>query len=625
MRISFIKNYNYNNGSINKKPSFGRKPYAEEMKVYTASINEGLEILGKQIDLILHNASAPAIKSENTGIGSLLSQTVKKKLFPFLKQHSFSHIQQEPNNFRKAFDNSPYSPEADTKNIFMIPLEKLASDEYGNILSKESFARIVNNNPNPDRVNYPYVRKNYDDALREAFQNSKKNTDLTREFNKYKSEKEAQLEQSAIFHLLSKENNYKNWQDWPEIDRTLYVNSETASSKARIAELKDKYKDEYDLYLFEQMILDRECTNLNNYSKKIGISIIGDFPVASSAVEEWVNQKLFLPDVALGSPPDCFTPDGQRWGFKYYNPDEIFNKDGSLGKAGKILKRKYESYFESFPGGIRIDHIIGLIDPFIYNIKSSKMTPLNSGRIYSIPNGPYQKHGDEEYANILSKIVLPAGKRYGVDKSSIICEGPTGSEDCGVVTDPVKIVINKLNLGGIAVTQYGYRGSQISPNSTIMLGSHDNQSFLEFIENLFRQKKPEEFLPKTQFLAQDTIKKDPTQKEWDDYLNLIRNDKKAFLTASFTELFASPAKRIQIFFTDLFGIAKTYNRPGTIEGNWELRLGENFEEQYYKAVQEGKAPNLAKAIANAMKHRGIDKDNPELMKNLETSAKILDE
>lgn len=623
MQISFINNYN--NTGLNNKPSFGRKPDISEMKVYTSAISEGLGILGKQVDLILHNASAPAVKSENTGIGSLFSNTVKNKLFPFLKQHAFSHIQQEPNCLRKAFDNSPYSPEADTKNIFMIPLEKLASDEYENVLSKETFDRIVNGNPSLDRVNYSYVRKNYEEALREAFKNSKKHVELTRQFNEYKNSKEAQLEQSAIFHLLSKENSYKNWQDWPELDRTLYVDKELKNSKARIAELKGKYKDEYDLYLFEQMILDKETSKLNDFAKNQGISIIGDFPVSSSAVEEWVNQKLFLPDVALGSPPDCYTQDGQRWGFKYYKPDEIFNKDGSLGKAGKILKKKYESYFANFPGGIRIDHVIGLIDPFIYNIKSAKMTPQNSGRIYSIPNGRYQKHSVDEYANILSKIVLPAGKKYGVDKSSIIFEGPTGCEDFGVVTDPVKIVINKLKLGGIAVTQFGYRGSKTSSNSTIMIGSHDNQSFLEFIENLFIQKKPEDFLQKTQYLAQDTIKKDATQKEWDDYLDLIRNNKKAFLNASFTELFASPAKRVQIFFTDLFGIAKTYNKPGTIEGNWELRLGENFEEQYYNSVREGKAPNLAKAIANAIKHRGLDKNNIELIKNLEVSAKILDE
>ena len=112
--------------TISQSPTFAQKPNAKQMKVYTKSVNQGLELLGKQVDLILHNASAPAVSSENTGIGSLFSKTVVTKLFPFLKEHGFSGIQQEPNGLRKSMDNSPYAPESNAKNIFMIPLEKLA-------------------------------------------------------------------------------------------------------------------------------------------------------------------------------------------------------------------------------------------------------------------------------------------------------------------------------------------------------------------------------------------------------------------------------------------------------------------------------------------------------------------
>ena len=55
---------------IGNTPSFGRKPNQQEMMVYTSSVNKGLQVLGKQVDLILHNASAPSVRSENTGIGS---------------------------------------------------------------------------------------------------------------------------------------------------------------------------------------------------------------------------------------------------------------------------------------------------------------------------------------------------------------------------------------------------------------------------------------------------------------------------------------------------------------------------------------------------------------------------
>lgn len=597
--------------AIAQSPTFGQKPNAKQMKVYTNSLNQGLELLGKQVDLILHNASAPAVSAENTGIGSLFSKTTVTKLFPFLKEHGISGIQQEPNGLRKAKDNSPYAPEASAKNIFMIPLEKLASDEYGNILSKATFNKIVANNPDKNDVDYDYVRKAYNVALKEAFNNGKN----SKEFIEFKQQNEEKYEQSAIFHLL---NELYDGKKWSSLDSTMYSTVDEVKANDRINELKSKYKNDYDFYIFNQMILEKENEKSNKLARETGVKIIGDLPVAQTAVDEWVNQKLFLKGKAIGCPPDYFSKDGQRWGFKYYDPEKIFNKDGSLGEAGEVLKKKYEDYFASFPGGIRIDHVIGLIDPFIYTTSAKKMTPQNSGRIYSV-EGKYKKNSLDEYAALLTKIIIPAAEKFGLNKSSIICE------DLGDATKPVQEIMKKLELSGISVTQFDHRGATTPQKNTIMIGSHDNQSFLEFVEGIFKNTKDKGFLRKTKLLAEDTAPMGATTKEKKQYREDIRKDKAKFIAASFAELFTSPARRVQIFFTDFFGIAKTYNRPGTKTGNWSLRLGENFESDYYKAVSEGKAPNFAKAIATALRQRGLDKGHEDLMRDLDNSAKILGE
>ena len=595
--------------AIGQTPAFGRKPNAKEMHVYTSSLNQGLELLGKQVDIILHNASAPSVKAENVGIGSLFSKTSVKKLFPFLKEHGISGVQQEPNGLRKAKDNSPYAPESSAKNILMIPLEKLTSKEYGHILSKETFEKIVANNPDKKNVDYDYVRSAYDIALKEAFNNAKE----SKEFLDFKAQKEAKYEQSAIFHILSTVNDGKKWS---ALDLGLYSTADKKKSAARIAELKEQYKNDYDFFIFNQMILEKENEKSNKLAQETGLKIIGDSPVAQTAVDEWVHKNLFLKGKAIGCPPDYFSKSGQRWGFKYYDPEKIFNKDGSLGEAGEVLKQKYEEYFASFPGGIRIDHVIGLIDPFIYTTASKKMTPQNSGRIYSI-EGKYKKHSLDEYAMLFTKIIMPAAEKYQLDKSSLICE------DLGDATKPVQEIMKKLELSGISVTQFDHRGATTPAKNTIMIGSHDNQSFLEYVESKFRNVKDKGFLRKTRLLARDTAPKDATTKEIKEYRENIRKDKRSFVAASFAELFTSPAKRVQIFFTDFFGIAKTYNRPGTSTGNWSLRLGENFEEDYYKAAAEGKAPNFANAVATALRQRGLDKGRDELMRNLDESAKII--
>ena len=195
----------------------------------------------------------------------------------------------------------------------------------------------------------------------------------------------------------------------------------------------------------------------------------------------------------------------------------------------------------------------------------------------------------------------------------------------GDATKPVQEIMKKLELSGISVTQFDHRGATTPAKNTIMIGSHDNQSFLEYVEGKFKNVKDKSFMHKTKLLAEDTAPLGATTAEKKQYREALRKDKSKFIAASFAELFTSPARRVQIFFTDLFGIAKTYNRPGTKKGNWSIRLGENFEKDYYKAVAEGKAPNFAKVIATALRQRGLDKGNYELMKNLDDSAKILGE
>jgi len=622
--------------------TFGRMPNQAEKYLYTSSLKRGLKLLDKQVDIIIHNSAAPSVEAENTGIGSLFSRTVQEKLIPFLKTHGFTGIQQEPNGLRKVGDPSPYAPESSAKNIFMIPLEKLTTKEYGKILPISVFKDIVSHGKLSESVNYQQANKDYDRALQIAYSNFRIGKVLKPEFEQFKAEHSEELEQAAMYRVLDRE--YKTpWTEWSDVDKYLYSPRNTKEkilTDCRLNILKSKYKKDIEFFEFQQFLIDLENKKSNELAEKSGIKIIGDSPVAQPTADEWVNQNLYLEGKAIGCPPDYFSPDGQRWGFRYFAPEKIFNKDGSLGEAGKILKKKYDKYFESFPGGLRIDHIIGLVDPFIYTVKDAKMTPQNSGRIYS--EGKYKKTA-EEYSDILEKIVLKSAEEHGFDKSSLICE------DLGEPNKPTQEVMKKLNLSGISVTQFDYRGKDTPAKNVIMLGSHDNQSFIEYTEAFFNKVKgkilPEDktvfeqikslfreeafdsdtkhFLNKTAMLAEDTAPYGSTKKEIKKYTQEIRKDKRKFMAASFAELFTSPAKRVQIFFADFWGIGKTYNKPGTTEGNWSLRIGSDFENDYYRAVSDGKAPNLAQAIATALRQRGLEKDNEQLLSDLDKSAKIL--
>ena len=131
---------NYNDNNSLSFVSFGRKPRPAEFKYYVPTIREGLKVLNKELGFIIHNQSAPSGPKFNSGIGSLLKKHAENLFIPFLATHGFSSIQQEPNYIRRVSDPSPYNPLSTSKNIYMIPIEKLASEDYNFLIDSNNIS-----------------------------------------------------------------------------------------------------------------------------------------------------------------------------------------------------------------------------------------------------------------------------------------------------------------------------------------------------------------------------------------------------------------------------------------------------------------------------------------------------
>ena len=195
------------------------------------------------------------------------------------------------------------------------------------------------------------------------------------------------------------------------------------------------------------------------------------------------------------------------------------------------------------------------------------------------------------------------------------------------MTENVKKVIQKLNLTGMSLTQFGYSGYDAPARNMIMLGGHDNKSYIEYTDELFAnasslEKGREKFIFKTHILGSDT---NIPNEDVNVYRENMRKDKSKFIAASFAELFTSAAQKVQIFFTDFFGIGETYNIPGTKEGCWELRVPENFEDLYYENLKKGTAFNAPEAIARAIRQKGTEFSNQhtKLLRKLDYFTRIL--
>lgn len=573
------------------------------------TIKKALTALGKKnFVFIMHNGSFPAAAGENTGFGTINSDGGKE--FINYAAGLFDAIQMGPAGKTKKSDSSPYTGTIFSNNPLFIDLKQLTTSKWHKILSEVTFNEIVENNPNKgkNRTSYSYITIKQSQAMMEAYKNFVKLNDkqLNKEFNKYKLENDSWLDKDSLYEAFSLENGSDYWPIWKnKQDKNIFnpkSNEEKIEFAKRIDEISKKYAQEIDEYKFEQFILYKQNLETRKLAESKNIKMIADRQVAFSDRDCWAYQSLFLEGWCLGCPPDYFSKDGQAWGFPVVNPEKLFNSDGSLGDAGILMKNLYKKMFHENPGGVRIDHIVGLIDPWVYKKGKKPMPEQGAGRLYSSPEHEELKKyaiakledldttltSDKEkrvktlteeqiklYGRFIEKIVIAAAKEEGLTKDSIVCE------DLGTLTNPVAAVMKDYDLLGMKLTQFTvpteeddpYRCKNITPRSWAMIGTHDNQPVTVWANSLIHTH--EGYLH-VKNLVDDLFSE---EQDKDSIIVKMTNDADFLKETKLVELFACKAENIQIFFTDFFNMKETYNVPGTSgDKNWSLRLPDNYKE-----------------------------------------------
>lgn len=574
-----------------------------------AVIKKALKALGKKnFVFIMHNGSFPAVEGENTGFGTINSNGGKN--FINYAAGLFDAIQMGPAGKTKSSDSSPYCGTIFSNNPLFIDLKELTTAKWYKILSEETFNQIVENNPNKDtnKTSYSYITKQQALALSEAYENFIKlnNAELNKEFENYKRENDSWLDKDSLYEALTIEHNTDYWPNWKSsVDKNLF-NPKSYEEKMeygkRIDEISKKYAKEIDEYKFIQFVLNKQNSETKKLADSKGIKMIADRQVAFSDRDSWAYQSLFLEGWCLGCPPDYFSKDGQAWGFPVIDPEKMYNSDGSLGEAGILMKNLYKKMFRENPGGVRIDHIVGLIDPWVYKSGKKPMPEQGAGRLYSSPEHPelskyaiakvedldqtltadkekrVKTLSDEQiklYGRLIEKIVIAAAEEEGLTKDAIVCE------DLGTLTNPVAAVMKKYELLGMRLTQFTvptepedpYRCKNITEKCWAMIGTHDNQPVNIWAKNMVNTH--------TGYLHVKNLVEDLFTEETDKDALIVKmtNDKEFLKETKLVELFASKAENLQIFFTDFFNMSQTYNTPGTSgDKNWSLRLPDNFEQ-----------------------------------------------
>ncbi len=596
MQIKRIQSYDIN---------FCRKLKENEKKPYNDAIEQGKKFLGiENVAMIIHGSCYPSI-NKDANIGSPYSKGAFK-LIEFEKLHGFNANQLGPIGKITAQNYSPYESKVFSRNNLFIDLYDLTQKEYANILSLETYNNVTYKNSiknaNYNITNFKEAFENYDIALNEAYfkfktllkENNPEAIRLNNEFTEFKTANGDRLFFDGVFKILSNIHRTDDFSKWDsELDKNLIkrLNHNDRAAQKRLELIVNRSGNKIEKNSFIQFIAEKQVREKTELRNKLDFKYINDLLVGFSKSELWANPNAFLKGYKLGCPYGGFGNGPQVWDIPVLDPQKLFNEDGSLGIAGQLLKDKIDYALKYFDN-IRVDHVLGLVDPYIYKensvIKIDKVVQRDKLEADNISNLP-KIDPQGNFKKVLKNIIIPAMKAHGIDPKDAVWE-----DLCTATPTFSNIFYNELKLPGITQLEWR-RGEYTSFDNWALVGSHDSVPALKM------DKKNSAW--NTDYLA-GFLNADPIHiKEKEEFKRKIDQNPIEHTKAKFVELFRT-AKNIQISFADFFGIDKVYNYGGQYnKSNWKLRLNNNFEDTYHKNLesQNPTALNMPEIIAMAVR------------------------
>ncbi len=651
MRISAVNTFS--------NVTFKRAPKPEEEKQFHRDIEEGKKYLGiKDLALIMHGSSFP-VSDIDLFIGSPINKKAKE-VNDFLRLHGFDSIQLGPPGLIQRDDFSPYISSIHSRNYLFSDMEKLTTPKYGKILKLsdiEDFtdSEYIHKTKETifDEAFTVYDRlfeKAYDNLHSQAEAGDNASVDLLIDFAQFKTSEKSWLETDALFEVLTKVNGSDHFDEWNDIDDNLitYLKDETSpkheKALARKAELVEKYQRDIDLYEFKQFIVKKQEKEFAKSSEKLKYK--SDAIIGFSARDIWANKEAFLEDYRIGCPYGGegeaiqYTSWGnnQLWDIAFVAPEKLFNPDGTIGIGGKLIQDKFRALLENHQG-IRIDHVLGLVDPWVYNKNRVEIIKDGDRIKHTIAHGAnvsmfgkpdaYKVEGhwsweqqetqrkinadiesmpvldpNGNYKRLIHEILLPVIKEKGLKITDIawenlgcptdvfneVCYGHNNTRPAG---DTREIIPGMSSLKS-------YRGQDEAksvPDNTFLIQSHDDEHTGQLLSNNFFQAAKKGVMDPLYLIG--TLYPDLPENSdeakgirWEDsrdfLINKMAHNTDLRTRVKWEELFRF-GKNIQVTFMDFFGLPDRYNYSGTNDArNWKLRLPLNYKDEYYKTLQRAK-------------------------------------
>jgi len=582
--------------------SFGRAIRPEEESELTATSKAAREYLGiKKMALGIHRSSYPVAQGD-LFIGSNMNEEAVK-LSKFAKMFGFDSFQDGPPGLPSAGSPSPYGTTVFSKSYLNADMKKLTTAKYGEILDMPEILSKGSREyeATSDMTDFKRAFQAYDELFEKAYDKMSAKTDsasenLKTEFETFKTNAGKWLQDDAEYEALKKKFGHENFEKWPDN--------------------KIENPKELELYKFKQFIVSKqEREFILEHPEKL--DNISDGIIGFSLRDVRNNKTAFLKDFRIGCPGGGAGIEGQvrnqAWGLHVLNPKTIFNADGSLGVGGKLLEQKISALLESSQN-IRIDHVLGLVDPWIYDKNKLEIVKDASGKIISTnAHGAFLSEMNwdnsfdprHNYSRILEEIIEPALKAKGVNIEDVVFE------TLGDQTKTFKeIYFDKLHLPELVDLRW-QKGENIPKNAWASITTHDNEPFANVVQaksdesvDYFKANK-KGFMDPNYLIG--TLHPEKTNEQRAKLINDLNWDSRLRNNLKYEELFRF-GEKIEVFFSDFFGLSKTYNRSGVSHpDNWKLRLPNNYQANFYKNLENKEWKNIALNMPELFKRAIISK------------------
>ena len=352
-----------------------------------------------------------------------------------------------------SYGDSPYqSFSSYAGNPYFIDLDLLVEDK---LLEKKDLKDLKVKDET--KVDYGWLYNTRFDILRKAYHNGK--ALYHKEFEAFKNENEAWLNDYALFMALKKYFDNASWLTWS--DAEIRERKEEA-----IYRYTKMLREDIEFYQFIQYLFFKQYAALKKYANDNGIKILGDLPiyVAMDSCDVWsdsmqfkINENTKIPEDVAGVPPDYFSKDGQLWGNPLYNWEYM----AFTGYKWWIDRVAGASRFFDV---IRIDHFRGFSEYWAvpYGEKTAK-------------NGRWMEGPGIYFVSVL---------RDWFSNLEFV------AEDLGVSSVALTELLEESGFPGMRVLEFGMDpdGSSVHcphnhiENSVCYVGTHDNVPIVGFLK-----------------------------------------------------------------------------------------------------------------------------------------------